>query len=746
MINETPYIGRAMSRVDGHAKVTGEAKYAAEYFVPGMLYGCIVNSTITKGKIKHINTSEALALKGVAAVLTHENRPDTAWLDLKYSDMDAPPGKPFRPLHDDKILFNGQPIALVIADTFEQAAYAASLLKIDYEAETHETSLEENLGEARKPKKGLSTFMKPGPPKPKGNFDKAYKKAPNKMSGEYQHSIEHHNPMEMFASTVHYESDEKLTIYDKTQGAINSQMYVANVFGLKYKNVRIISPFVGGAFGSGLRPQYQLFLAVMASLHLKKSVRVVMNRHQMFTFGHRPATMQYVQYATDEAGKMEAMFHKSISETSSFEDYTETIVSWGNMMYPCKNVKPEQQLVALDVSTPLDMRAPGGSTGMHPIECAIDELAYQLKKDPIEFRLINYSDVDDSSGKPYSSKELKECFKQGAEKIGWHTRSPEPRSVKRGNNFVGMGMATGMWEASQLPARAEAILTPDGKLNVCSATADIGTGTYTVMAQIAADLMGMNMDDVTFSLGDSDMPFAPIEGGSFTVATVGTAVQKACEGLQKKLIKSAKKIKSSPFANLEEDEITFAGGAIRSKKNAADLISFADLITHNKGEEIKSKNMGLPFVKRGRKYTKTAHSAVFAEVEVDEDFGVIKVTKLVSAVAAGKIINPKTARSQILGGMVWGISKALHEETKPDHRFGRFMNANLAEYHISVQADVPPMDVIFVEEHDRIVNDLGVKGLGEIGLVGVAPAIANAVFNATGKRINSLPLTLDKLM
>ncbi len=746
MSMEKKYFGKPVNRADGQPKVTGEAKYAAEFNMPELLYGYVVNSTITRGSIKNILSEKAEAVQGVIKVFTHENRDGTAWLNLKYTDMDAPPGVPFRPLHSKKIQYNGQPVALVVAESFELARYAASLIEVEYDVESHETDLVNNLAEARKPKTGMASFLKPPPPKPKGDAEKAFEASSVKASGRFIHGMEHHNPMEMFASTVVYEKGGKIKIYDKTQGAVNSQLYVANVFGKRFRDVRVLSPYVGGAFGSGLRPQYQLFLAVMAAIDLKRSVRVSMNRHQMFTFGHRPATVQNTRFGSDAEGKIQSLYHDAIGETSRFEDYSETVVSLANMIYPCKNVKLSYQLVPLDVASPMDMRAPGGVTGMHPVECTIDELAHRAGIDPVQFRLLNYSNKDDSSGKPYSSKELKECFRQGAEKFGWEKRNPEPRSMKKDGNLIGWGMAVGMWEASQLPARAEAILGVDGKLILSSATADIGTGTYTIMAQIAAERMGMDIENVEFRLGDTDMPFAPIQGGSFTSATVGMAVNAACLGLQRKLLKQAKKIKPDTFGKLSTEELEFAGGLLRVTGTSDLSMSLTDIVASTGKNELKSRNTGLPNALKHRKYTRSAHSAVFVEVEVDEDFGTVKVSRMVSAIAAGKIINPKTARSQILGGMVWGISKALREESIMDHRFGRIMNASLAEYHIPVNADIHDLEVIFVKEEDTIVNDLQIKGIGEIGIVGVPPAIANAIFHATGKRIYDLPITLDMVM
>ena len=746
MSKENKYFGKGLNRVDGPAKVTGEAKYAAEFNVPDLLYGFIINSTIAKGEIENINTEKANAIKGVLKVFTHENRDSTAWLNIKYTDMDAPPGVPFKPLHDTKIRFNGQPIGLVVADSFEVARYAATLVEIKYKIESHQTDLQTNLNDARKPKKGMASIFKPLPPKGKGNAENAYENSAFKASGKFIHGMEHHNPMEMFASTVVYEKGGKLTIYDKTQGAVNSQLYVANVFGKAFRKVRVISPYVGGAFGSALRPQHQLFLAVMASLDLKRSVRVSMNRHQMFSFGHRPATVQNTRFGADNKGNIQSFYHDATGETSRFEDYSETVVNWTNMMYPSKNVELNYQLVPLDVSTPMDMRAPGGATGIHPLECTIDELAFAAKIDPVEFRLKNYSDRDDLNGKPYSSKELKECFRRAGEKFGWENRNPEPRSMTNNGKLIGWGMAAGIWEAMQVPARAEALLGTDGKLLVSSATADIGTGTYTIMAQIAADCMGIEIANVEFRLGDTNMPLAPIQGGSFTAASVGMAVNAACLGLQRRILKQAKKIKPEIFGHVKSEEIEFALNSLRLKDRTDQSIQLTEIVASTGKKEIKSRNTGLPQLLKQRKFSRCAHSAVFVEVEVDEDFGVVKVNRVVSAIAAGRIINPKTARSQILGGMVWGISKALREETIMDHRYGRIMNSSLAEYHIPVNADINDLEVIFVEEEDTIVNDLQIKGIGEIGLVGVPPAIANAIFHATGKRIYNLPITLDMVM
>nr|WP_294924372.1 xanthine dehydrogenase family protein molybdopterin-binding subunit [uncultured Flavobacterium sp.] len=744
-MTKLPSIGKPISRLEGHLKVTGNAKYAGEYDAPDLLYGYVLNSSITKGKIVIIDTTDAKGMEGVIEVFTHENRPSTAWFDFQYADMDAPPGTVFKPLKNNEIKYNGQPIALVVAETFEMARYAATKIKLAYQEQEFATDLQANTDKAREPKKGLASLLKPPPPKPKGDFEKTYQNSFVQSSGEFRHGTEHHNPMEMFATTVLYEGKNKLKIYDKTQGTINSQMYVANVFGLKMKNVQVIAPYVGGAFGSGLRPQYQLFMAVMASLELKRNVRVTLDRAQMFTFGHRPPTLQYTKLGADKNGKVNALYHKAIAETSQFEDYVETVVNWGHMLYPAESTLLEHKLVPLDVFSPLDMRAPGGSTGMHAIEITMDELAYKLNMDPLELRLINYSEIDKSTDKEYSSKQLRECYLQGAEKFGWKKRNPQPRSMKRGNKLIGLGMATGIWEANRILARAQAIMKSDGKVEIKSAVTDIGTGTLTVMTQIASDELGLPIEDITFSYADSKMPFAPIQGGSFTVATVGPAVKAACMALNKKIFNKAKEI-NSVFSHAKFEDVIFSEGFLLLKNIPDTKVSVKEIFGSCNIKEIKTTNTAMPNPLQSGKRAKAAHSAVFVEVEVDEQLGIIEVKRAVTAVAAGKIINPKTAESQILGGMIWGISKTLHEETILDPRFGKYINSNLAEYHIPVHADVHELDVIFVDEKDDFVNDLGVKGVGEIGIVGMPPAIANAIFHATGKRINDLPIHFDKLL
>ncbi|MGA0596206.1 xanthine dehydrogenase family protein molybdopterin-binding subunit [Enterovirga sp. CN4-39] len=738
------HVGRATSRVDGPAKVTGAAKYSAEYPAPDLAYGIVVSSAIARGKITSIDTSAALAVPGVLQVFTHENRRRTAWLDYNYQDEVAPPGSPFRPLHGPEIVYSGQPVALVVAETFEAAGHAASLVKVEYEAAEHVTDLEVKRHEAYVPKKKRSG-VKP-PPSPRGDAASAFGAAAIHVDEEYTHAIEHHNPMEPHASTVVWEGGGKLTVYDKIQGPQNSQKYITSVFGLAADDVKVVNAYVGGAFGAGLRPQYQLFLAVMAALELERSVRVVLTRDQMFTFTHRPHALQTVRLGADEQGKLMSVRHDVVQSTSQFEDYQESIVNWSGLMYHCDNVELTYKLAQLDTYTPGDMRAPGATTGVFALEIAMDELAERAGIDPVELRLRNYAEKDQDENKNFTSKELRECYRQGAERFGWARRSAAPRSMKDGRELVGWGMATGCWEAYFQKTTARATLQADGRLEVATATSDIGTGTYTILAQLGADALGVPLEKVDVRIGDSTLPYSPVEGGSWTAASAGTAVQLACKSVGEKLLGFARAMDNSPLANASPEHVTFRDGRIELQSDPARFVTFADAMRAGGVESVEAEETASPDLLTSMRYSMYTHSAIFAEVKVDEELGIIRITRIVNAVAAGKILNPKTARSQILGGVVMGMGMAVAEESMLDHNLGRFMNHNLAEYHVPVNADIHDIDVIFVDEHDDKASPIGVKGLGEIGIVGTAAAIANAIYHATGKRIRELPITPDKLL
>ena len=736
--------GMAVSRVDGRAKVTGAAQYAAEHAAPDLCFGVVVNSTVAKGRIKEIDVAAALAAPGVIDVLTHLNRPKMRSIDLAYKDMTAPGGSPFRVLYADQVFYSGQPIALVVAETFEQARYAAGLVQTTYDVREHETRLLERLDQAYKPKPMKAGFTPPGS---KGDADRAFAAAPVRIESEYYNGVEHHNPMEMFASTVIRGADGHLTVYDKTQSSQNSRWFVSHALGISKDKLTVRNPYVGGAFGSGLRPQYQLPLAVMAATQLKRSVRVVLTRQQMFSFGHRPETWHKIKLAANPDGKLQAIWHEAIQETSRLEDYVEVIVNWSGQLYACDDIHLGYQLVAQDRYSPIDMRAPGAAHGVHALEVAMDELAYALRMDPLALRLKNYADVNPIDGKPYSSKELRQCYDKGAAAFGWDRRPLEPRSMREGEELIGWGMASGIWDALVMVARVSAVLHADGRLVVSSAATDIGTGTYTVMGMIAAERLGLPLEQVTFQLGDSTLPMAPIEGGSSHVTTVGSGVAGACDKLMATLFKMAQSMPDSIFKGKKLKDVSFADGRIHLFGQPADGVMLGAVLAHARTDRVEEKYFLTPQILKQRKFARAVHSAVFCEVRVNEQLGIVRVTRVVSAVAAGRIISAKTAASQVSGAVVWGISQALHEETHSDHRLGRFMNHNFAEYHVATNADIHDIQVIFADEDDRVVSkQLGAKGVGEIGIVGVAAAVANAISHATGRRIRSTPITPDKVL
>jgi xanthine dehydrogenase YagR molybdenum-binding subunit len=729
------YIGTPTSRVDGHAKVTGAAKYAGEFNTDRLAYGAVVASTIAKGRIVRIDVSDALRVEGVLDILTHENRPPMARANAAYKDDVAPEnGSPFRPLYDDKIKFSGQPVALVLAEEWEIARFAASLVRIDYKEASFTTDLYAQRDKA---------FVVDKPEKPRGHADKAYAAAAVRHAAEYFIPSEFHNPMELFASTVMWHGDGKLTVYDKTQGVQNVQRYLCSVFTMKSDDVRVMSPFMGGGFGAGLRPQYQVVLAVLGARALERSVRLVLTRQQMYGLGYRPATIERLSLGATAGGTLDAIIHEAIAVTSQYEDFSRNDTAWSGQLYKSPNAKYVHRLARLDLPTCSDMRAPGAATGVYALECAMDELAVALKLDPVELRLRCYSDRDQHEDIPYTSKALRECYRQGAAAFGWAKRKPEPRSMRDGSELVGWGMATGIWEALQMESAVRIVLTANGHAEVACAFSDIGTGTYTIMAQVAADLLGLPLDNITVKLGDSTLPRAPVEGGSWTAASVSHAIAKTADAVRSELLRAAKTMPGSSLADAKPGDATLIDGKIVHKEEPSRAVSIADAMRHGRLDRIERESTNT--FADGQSHARNTHSAIFAEVKIDEELGVIRVTRVVSAVAAGRILNTKTAHSQVMGSVVGGIGMALHEEALVDHAFGRVMNANIAEYHVPVNADVHDIKVIFVDEPDDIINPLGIKGVGEIGIVGVAAAIANAVYHAAGKRVRDLPITLDKL-
>ena len=444
-------------------------------------------------------------------------------------------------------------------------------------------------------------------------------------------------------------------------------------------------------------------------------------------------------------GHLKALKHHALANTSSFENYQENVVNWGGALYHCDNFEVSHKLVQLDFCSPMDMRAPGAAAGVFALECAMDELSYALGIDPLDLRLRNYTDIDGNTDKPFTSKALKDCYYRGAERFGWSKRQPDPGSMREGRELVGYGMATGIWEALRVPTSAEAELSPEGKLIIRTAAADIGTGTYTILAQIGSEMLGLPVAKVEIRIGDSSLPQCPVEGGSWTAASAGSAVMEVCENIRQQILKRAKKTKNSPLGDAEPADVDFIEGEIRLRSDATRAIALMDVVREINGP-IASKVTSMPDPRVAKRFSHNTHSAVFAEVRLDQEIGMLRVVRIVNAVAAGRILNPKTAASQIMGAVVGGIGMALHEESVIDHHYGRIINHNFAEYHVPVNADIHDIEVIFVDEREDYLNPLGIKGVGEIGIVGTAAAIANAVFHATGVRVPDLPITIDKIL
>ncbi|MBJ6108807.1 xanthine dehydrogenase family protein molybdopterin-binding subunit [Hymenobacter sp. BT523] len=738
-------IGSTLNRVDGHLKVTGAATYSAEYELPGMSYAVLVGSTIAKGRIKSIDARAAEKAPGVLAVITHFNSPKVPGFTPTGKDPSQPQttGGRLKVFNDDKVRFNDQPIAVVVADTLERARYAARLVKAEYEQEKHETDMAAGLKQAfvptqakKNPKSGVADYVR-------GTAD-AYKTGAVKLEAEYVIPTEVHHPMELQAIIAHWEAPDRLTIYDKTQGTMATRRDFAKEWGLPEENVKVIATFVGGAFGNALHSWPHESAAIIAARQVKRPVKLVLTREQMTTMvGYRPHTWQKIGMSASADGKITAITHEATGQTSSYEEFTESTVQQTRMMYTAPNVNTRYRLAALDVSTPIWMRGPGEATGAFALESAMDEMAHLLNLDPMEFRLRNYTDKDPENGKPWSSKFLKECYQMGAERIGWSKRQLKPGSLRDGDWLIGYGMGVGTFGAHRGSSKANVRLLPNGTVVLQSAVTDIGPGTGTAMTQIAADTLGLPPEKIRFEWGNSEFAPAPTQGGSAIVNTVGPAVQEACLALKEKL-RTMAGTSNAAFASARNEDVVFADKYLTLNGNDTARASYADLLKQADGGfvTVESKPNG----ENGQKYSMYSYSVHFAEVRVNPLTGEVRVSKLVSCADAGTIVNQKTAGNQMKGGAVGGIGMALMEATHMDDRFGRYVTKDLADYHVPVQADAPAVEVLFVNQPDPHVNALGTKGIGEIAIIGVAPAIANAVFNATGKRVRELPITPDKLV
>ena len=725
-------------RADAVEKVTGRAKFTAEHAIPDLAYGVFVCSTIAKGSIKNLDVSKALQAEGVLDVIYFKNCPaipgyNTLTADGKKNNQEW---KGLKVLNDNEVRFYGQPIALVVADSLENATDAVKLVTPEYNVENFET----DFHKARTDNNKL---------KPTGNYKRgnagAYATAFVFIETEYTTPIEVHNPMEMHASIAVWEADDKLLVYDKTQGPKGTQSALARCFGLPDKNVRVITEYVGGAFGNALRSWLNLPAACIAAKKIKRPVKVVLTRPQMFSLvGYRPQSWQRIGMGADASGKLLGITHQAISNTSRYEDFREGIVDVSRFMYACDNVDTDYKILPLDVSTPTWMRGPGEVTGCFALESAMDELAFKLKIDPIEFRLKNYAEINPENNLPWSSKFVKDCYEAGKEKIGWENRSKVPGSLKENGMLVGYGMASGVFGAGKGSASVKAILKADGNLVLQSAVSDMGPGTSTSMSKIAAENLQMPLSKIKFQLGDSDLPPGPTQGGSSTTSTLGSAVSLVCDTLKQSL-KDLAVQKADVFKNMNTADIDVKNETVFSVKDAAVKISVTELMRMTEKSTIEIVKDSVGNNPREMKYATNSFSVHFVKVHVHPKTGEIKIKQVVTTGDAGKIVSENTARSQMLGGVVGGIGMALKEELKFNHQTGEILNASLGTYHLPLHTDIPPIDVWFVNKPDYIVNPVGAKGLGEIALIGFAAAVTNAIFNATGKRVRDLPITPEKL-
>lgn len=698
-----------ITRVDGRLKVTGAVKYAAEYNFPGLVYGVLVSSTIPKGEISGIDSKAAESAPGVLTVISHLNAPKVSGYDRKPTAYDPN----IRTFSDSKIYFTGQPVALVVANSFERAKHAASLVKVSYKKETFQTDFNVNLQDNYKPMGDGSDYLR--------GEASAYRNAAVKIEAVYTTPIHVHNAMEPFAFTSVWNGD-KVTVYTKAQAIKSMQQEIMHMFNLPAENVQVFSKVIGGAFGSGSPLWPYAKAALIGSKMIGKPLKVVIDREQMFTMvGYRSPASQKLGLGASADGKLVGITHEATGETSTYQQFVEGITDTTRFLYECPNVDTHYRLTKLDLSTPTYTRGPGETTGVYALESAIDELAHALNMDPIELRKKNYADKDPESGLPWSSKYLGECYEQGAAHFGWEKRRQKPGSLTQDGYLVGYGLGCGAYGAGRANCSAYAKFSADGILLIQTATSDMGPGTATTMTMIASEIIDIPVEKIKFELGSSAFPNAPGHYGSITTSSVGSAVFDTCTELKQK------------FKQL-------AGG------NASDKPDYIKILNDNKLPFLDVTHATSGHAPNGEKYSTHAYCAHFVEVNVHPVTGMVKIKRVVSAVDGGKIINPITARSQIIGGVVWGIGMALTEAGTLDNRYGKYVNSNLGDYHVATHADVPQIEVLFIDKKDPVTNPMGSKGIGEVSIVGVAAAVANAVFNATGKRVRDLPITPDKLI
>ncbi len=758
-------IGKPINRIDGRLKVTGAAKYAAEFNQPQMAYAFPVRSTIASGTVSKIDQSAAINAPGVIQVLTHENA-----LRLKpYNREEAAKagvrlGEELLPLQDNRVHYYGQFVALVVAETYEQARFAAALVKVEYAAEKPKLDLQSALTTAELPAK---TVTQGDAQLNAGKAAEPLRAAARQIERTYYTSNEVHNAMEPHATVAVWEGADKLTIYDGTQSVVLYRQATAYFFDLKTENVRVINPFVGGGFGSKGFPWTHSFLAVMAARITKRPVKLAVTRQMMqMNVGRRGETSQQIALGANADGKLVVIRH----HTDTYSNLTKFFEATGThteALYAAPLREITYRVAKLNIGAPTYMRAPGKAAGSFALESAMDELAFDLKIDPLELRVMNHTAVDPLKKIPFSSDHLLECYRTGAEKFGWARRKAEPRQMRDGNYLIGYGMATATYPGLRGSTTVKMQMTADGAVKVQCGTQDIGTGTYTIMAQTAADSLGLSIEKITVEIGDSNLPPGAPSFGSITAASVTPAVLAAGEMLREDLIKLAIADSKSKLFGKNQAEIGFADQKFFVKGDTGKSDSYVEIMRRSDKKMIEACVTSMPASGPGlgapgapcvpataqteengdtKKYSFHSFGAQFVEVRVDDNLGIIRIVRVVSVHDVGRILNEKTARSQIIGGVIFSIGQALTEESRNDSRYGNPAQRSFGDYHVPVQMDVPEIDVHLINKPDPHISTTGVRGIGEIGGVGVAAAIANAVFNATGRRIRNLPLTPDKLI
>lgn len=710
-------VGQPLSRVDGNSKVTGRADYAADHDLPGLVHGVLVTVPAARGTIG-ADASKASAAPGVLKVLTSFDAVTLAF----------PAGQ---------ANFFGQPVAIVVADTLERAEHAASLVEVSVAPVPGLTDIDD-------PK----AVPQPAPRTPdhnRGDPDGALRASPIVVDQTYTIMRENHNPMELPATIAVWRGSQ-LTVWDKTQWVQGTARSLASALGISPGDVRVISPFVGGAFGSAGTTWPHQILAAFAARQLRRPVKLVLTRRQMYSgIGYRPTSRQRLTVGADPDGTIHAIVHEARTETARYQNYEDAIAALPRFLYGGPNMRSQYRLVPLDVHAPTYMRGPGAVSGAFALESMMDELAYRLGMDPVQLRLRNDATSDLYANLPFSSRGLAACLRQGAESFGWEQRNPTPRSRQEGPLLIGMGVSGAAYHTGRNPASAVARVHDDGTALVASATSDMGPGTYTSMSQVAADALGLPIDKVRFQLGDSALPQAPVHAGSQTMASVGSAVLTACASLRDNFVRMAVVDPASPLHGAAPGEVTVRNGSLFLTAAPQRGDTYQQILRRHQRGSLDTQQPWTPG-DAAHQFSTYGYGAVFAEVSVDEQLGLARVRRLHATYDAGAIVNPKLAHSQAIGAMVGGIGMALLEGTVIDHRDGRIVNANMADYLVPTNADVPELDATFLNVPDQHADPLGAKGLGELVIVGVPAAIANAVFHATGTRIRDLPITLDKLL